>query len=112
MLDADYPDALYGRAYAYYNLGRYEEAIADFDRAIVLDPGYVDGYAGRASAACLLPEPRTQPALDDILTLIRMDPQRAMVWQSYLLEQGYFAGPVDGNFDEASQAAFRAWCDA
>jgi tetratricopeptide (TPR) repeat protein len=111
-LDAEYSDAYYGRAYAYYNLGRYEEAIADFDRAIARDPGYVDGYAGRASAVCLSSEPRSQAALDDILTLVQMDPQRAMVWQSYLLEQGYFTGPVDGNFDEASQAAFIAWCDA
>jgi len=111
-LDADYSDALYGRAYAYYSLGRYEAAIADFDQAIALDPSYVDGYAGRASSACLLSEPRTQPALEDILALILLDPQRAIDWQSYLLEQGYFAGPVDGNFDEASQAAFREWCDA
>lgn len=111
-LDAEYSDAYYGRAYVYYNLGRYEEAIADFDRAITLDPSYVDGYAGRASAACLMDEPRTPQALDDILTLVQMDPQRAMVWQSYLLEQGYFAGPVDGNFDEASQAAFAAWCES
>ena len=106
------PNALFGRVYTYYSLGRNEEAIADFDQALALDPSYVGAYSGRASAACLAAPPRTQSALEDILRLIEREPQWAIDWQAYLSTEGFYTGPVGGDFDEASQEAFRAWCDS
>jgi tetratricopeptide (TPR) repeat protein len=111
-LDPGDANALFGRAYTYYSLGRNDEAIADFDQALALDPSYVQAYSGRASAACLADPPRTQPALADILTLIQMEPHWAIEWQAFLSEEGFYTGPVSGDFDEASQAAFSAWCES
>ena len=111
-LDPDYAYAYFGRAYTYYELGRNDEAIADFDQALALDPTYTEGYSGRAAAECLKSEPRTQRALEDILALIQREPQWAIDWQAYLSEEGYYTGPISGDFDEASQAAFSAWCNS
>ena len=111
-LDPDYAYAYFGRAYTYYELGRNDEAIADFDQALALDPTYTEGYSGRAAAECLQSEPRTQRALEDILTLIQREPQWAIDWQAYLSEEGYYTGPISGDFDEASQEAFSAWCNS
>ena len=40
---------MYGnRATAYYSLGRYQEALRDYDRAIALNPNNPNSYNGRA----------------------------------------------------------------
>jgi tetratricopeptide (TPR) repeat protein len=38
------------RGDAYYELGDYEKAIADYTEAIHLDPKYVESYKGRGNA--------------------------------------------------------------
>ena len=38
------------RAFGYCDLGRYEEAIADYDKAIGLDPKYAPAYNNRGNA--------------------------------------------------------------
>ena len=100
------------RGTTYHELGEFSLAIADFDRAIALDPDNVSAYNNRASAACLLRVPRTPLALEDVLMSIQLMPQRASQIQEFLRSKGFYHGPVDGNFDEASQAAFRAYCDS
>lgn len=111
-LDPNYTYARSGRAYSYYSMGRYDEAVAAFDEAIALDPNYVDAYNGRASSECFLDAPRTPRALEDILKAVELEPQWAIDWQAYLSTEGFYTGPISGDFDEATQAAFSAWCES
>jgi tetratricopeptide (TPR) repeat protein len=46
-MDPANPEIYNGRGNAYYKKGRYEEAIADYDRAIKLRPGYRDALRNR-----------------------------------------------------------------
>ena len=49
-LDSQYAIAYYNRGIAYYSLGQYELAIADYDEAIRLDPQYAEAYCNRGTA--------------------------------------------------------------
>ena len=46
----DYAYAFNNRGISYKNLGRYDEAIADYNRAIELKPDYAKAYRNRALA--------------------------------------------------------------
>jgi tetratricopeptide (TPR) repeat protein len=47
-MDGAFADAFYDRGYSYYEVGRFEEALADLDRAIELDPEEARYYAHRS----------------------------------------------------------------
>ena len=70
----NYADAYVARGYAYYDLGKYKSAIADYTTAIRLDP---DAYAyyNRGNAYFDLGEYNT--AIADYTTAIRLDPDDA-----------------------------------
>ena len=42
--DSNKPKAAYNRGVAYFKLGQFDKAIADFERTVVLDPARVDAY--------------------------------------------------------------------
>ena len=43
-IDPEHSAAYNSRGFAYYEWGRYDKAIADYDKAIAIDPNYVSAY--------------------------------------------------------------------
>lgn len=60
------------RAQLLARLGRTEEALADFDRAVAIDPGFPDNYLDRGNL--LFEIGRTEEALADYETAMRVSP--------------------------------------
>ena len=44
--------AYMNRGYVLKSKGNYKEAIADYNQALKIDPGYVDAYINRCDAYC------------------------------------------------------------
>ncbi len=65
--------AFNARGYAYLRLKQYAKAISDFDRAIQLNPEYVNAYSNRAAAKKAAGD---KPGADADLTKIRTLAQR------------------------------------
>jgi tetratricopeptide (TPR) repeat protein len=76
-LGAD-PEAYYQRGTDYRRLGRYREAISDYNRAIALNPAYVAAYYNRGMAAQDLGE--FDQALSDFGKVIQLDPSAAAAY--------------------------------
>ena len=49
-MDPSMPLAYNARGYAHYRLKQYPEAMADYDKAILLNPAYVNAYQNRSVA--------------------------------------------------------------
>jgi tetratricopeptide (TPR) repeat protein len=60
-LDPDNPENYYRRGRAYYNLGKYAEALSDFSKKLELDPDYKRAYIYRASVYMMLEWRATDP---------------------------------------------------
>jgi tetratricopeptide (TPR) repeat protein len=65
-------NANFGKGGTYAEQGQYELAIAEFTKAIELDPNYAPSYASRGSAYGYLGE--YQKAIDDYTKAIELDP--------------------------------------
>jgi len=63
------------------NDGRWQEAIAEYDEAIRLNPQYAEAYNDRGIAYCNLGE--HQRAIEDLNEAIRLDPQLALLLQPW-----------------------------
>jgi tetratricopeptide (TPR) repeat protein len=60
------------RAFAYRNLKQYKEAIADYTKAIAIDPKDPDGYRHRAQAYILAGD--SAKAAEDFKAILKMKP--------------------------------------
>lgn len=117
---ADYTEALErdpeltaawgSRGVAYREIGHYEEALADLDRAIEMAPDTARHFQNRANVRCALRQ--AEGALKDRIAAIRLGHFSPELVQRVLKEKGYYNGPVDGVFGEASVVALKAWTDA
>ncbi len=58
-------------------MGRFEEALADYDREIGLDLGHAAAYLGRCCAKCELG--RHEEAVEDYDRAVQLDPDSAAV---------------------------------
>ena len=67
----------YNRGVKFHRQGRLEEAIAEYDEAIRLDPQLALAYGSRAGAYLDLDQP--EKAIKDANDAIRLDPQLALV---------------------------------
>jgi tetratricopeptide (TPR) repeat protein len=75
QLDSNDPDALKNRGAAYLDLGRFEEALRDFDQALELDPN--DAFALKNRGATYLNLGRFEEALRDLDQALQVDPDDA-----------------------------------
>jgi len=72
------PEAYYQRGIDYRRLGRYQEAISDYNRAIALNPAYVAAYYNRGMASQDLGE--YDQAISDFNKVIQLDPGEAAAY--------------------------------
>lgn len=63
------------RGYAWFNLGQYQEALDDFDKALQLDSDFEDAYANRG--ALLLMAGKMDQAESDLKMSIKLNPDNA-----------------------------------
>ena len=95
------------RGTAYGNQGRYRRAIADYDEAIRINPGYAIAYQNRGVTYESLGD--FERAASDWEQAIRVDgASRATWWQDYMKGKGLYAGAVDGIFGPATRRALLA----
>ncbi len=87
--------AHHNRGLAYYNLERYEEALADFDAAIALDSAYAHAYYMRGLTYQKLD--RHELALENFNRAIELDPENSNFW----LVRGIFYEEA-GSSDQAA----------
>ena len=74
-MDPNSVAAFYARAYAYSQTKQYDDAIADYDRALSLDAENIEALYGRATAYFMVEE--YQAAIADYEAVIELDPGHA-----------------------------------
>jgi tetratricopeptide (TPR) repeat protein len=74
------------------NLGKYDTAVINFDRALEMDPEYVLAYNGRGMAYLALE--RYDEALSDFETAIALDPSFSLAYFNRG-EAHYLSGDLD-----------------
>ncbi|WP_306640653.1 tetratricopeptide repeat protein [Sanyastnella coralliicola] len=92
----DHPDLIHDRAVALFNLDRKHEAIAELDKAQLLQPDYSYRYSSRAFMKAAMKD--VQGALEDYKKAIELDPEDAIALNNLgLLEEqmGYFKEAQD-----------------
>lgn len=87
--------------------GAVARGLADFGRALQLEPGMTSALKGRAVAHCRLGQ--AEAAQADWLQLLRRDARLAGTLQEELLGAGFYRGAVDGVFGPQSKAALAAF---
>ena len=70
----DKHEAWYNRGVALINLGRYEEAIASFDRALQIKPDDHEAWGNKACAYSL--QNNIELALENLQKAIQLDPEK------------------------------------
>ncbi|NES69991.1 MAG: tetratricopeptide repeat protein [Okeania sp. SIO2D1] len=73
-------ESYFEKAVKHYNEGKYEEAIADFNQAIRLNPKYAKAYNGRGLVYTLLE--KNEKALADYNQAIRLNPKYAQAYNN------------------------------
>ncbi|MGE4089203.1 MAG: tetratricopeptide repeat protein [Candidatus Binatia bacterium] len=82
-------------SYVYAQQQQYDQAIAEGERAIALDPNYADSYVGQAQVLNIAGRP--EEALQSVEQAMRLNP-RCPYW--YLYELGW-AYRINGRYAEA-----------
>jgi tetratricopeptide (TPR) repeat protein len=100
-IDPNNVNATAGKGGALFYLGRYDEAIASFDRALALDPNNVNALDGKAAVFDSIGE--YQEAVQYYDRALQIDPNN----QNILNNKGSALGNL-GRYDEALQSAERA----
>ena len=93
---SDSPEAHYNRGLEYQESGEYRLAIQDYDKAIDLNPNFLDAYNNRGNTYFDLGEHRR--AIEDFDRAIEIDPSDAVVYfnrgntynRRCLLQQGQY----------------------
>jgi len=75
----DYAELAYNnRGFAYANVGKLDKAIADYSRAIEIDPNYTMAFANRGNAYGIIGQ--WDKAKVDFSRMIEIDPKNATAW--------------------------------
>lgn len=105
--DPEFGAAWGSRGVANRELGRFEAALGDLNRAIELDADAARHYQNRANVRCTLGD--VDGSVADRVAAIKRGFFTADLVQRVLKEKGYYNGPVDGIFGEASVVSLRDW---
>jgi tetratricopeptide (TPR) repeat protein len=91
-----------GRAGAYRDNGDYNRAIADFNKAMELDPGFAAAYFGRGYIYCAFLG-KIDPAIADLKKAVALAPDFPDAWNTLGIAYGMedSCGPATMGFDRA-----------
>jgi|GEM_PF-5146988 len=109
------PDAYAYRAQAYGKLSRHAEALADYDKALELDPAHAGGRSRKMRGTMNMYLGRTDDAIDDFTKAIDLAPDNSFIYleraRAYIAKQDFDSAATDmSSFfrladDEAMQSA-------
>ena len=109
----DRPEVRHARARSWAALGRFEEAVADYDQ-VLSDPAgitaYPDAYRDRAAAHCQLGQ--ADAAAIGWQVWLDATPGGAVQVREMLVAGGYLGDPGSTDFNPAALTALRAWTQA
>ena len=77
----DFAEACYNRGVALKELGRLDEAVASYDKAIQIRPDYADAYSNRGAALQELG--RLGEAAENYRKAISIAPQNGLFWSGF-----------------------------
>jgi tetratricopeptide (TPR) repeat protein len=91
-------------------LEQYDESAASCDAALALAPGMASLQL--LQGVLLARDGQKAAALTEIEAAVASDPAIVAVLQDELAEDGYYAGPQSGSYDQATRDAVEAWVKA
>ncbi|MEM6624594.1 MAG: tetratricopeptide repeat protein [Pseudomonadota bacterium] len=95
------------RGATFADLGSYERALADYARALELNPRHANTMFNRANTYCALGRPDS--ALPGYLQAIDAGTHAAEALQRHLISLGDYQGEVDGKVTPAFKTAIETW---
>ncbi len=95
------PDAYRGRASAYFQLGRYSEAMTDYEKAVQLAPNEASGYIGRGNI--YLKRQEYSQAVKQFSSAISLDPGHALAYYNRGTSYGHMQ-QIDAAISDFSRA--------
>ncbi len=93
------PDAYAYRAQAYGKLSRHAEALADYDKALEIDPAHANGRSRKMRGTMNMYLGRTDDAIDDFTKAIDLAPDNSFIYleraKAYIAKQDFDSAATD-----------------
>ncbi|MEM0987790.1 MAG: tetratricopeptide repeat protein [Pseudomonadota bacterium] len=101
--------AHYNRANGYRRTGRPQEALADYDKALSINPGMLNAHINRGLVRCSLGN--QAGFLIDMRVAMKASGEEVARFQTLMQRDGFYTGAVDGRYGPATEQALQRFAE-